>query len=115
METEDYKKKSRPFKIVVVLVFLAVLGFSYYNFFIKNDFLVTKQVECDPTTEACFVSDCEANDSECDTETTYKKIEAPSKYAGSDYEKFTCEAGDPNCKVITCSPETVEAGEKCFQ
>lgn len=113
MENND--KKSKYFRIVVVLIFFTVLISSYYIFFIKNDFEITKQVYCDPKIDSCFVSDCDANDSTCDTETTYKKISASSKYASSDYESFLCEEGNLNCKIITCSDSTVEAGEKCFK
>ena len=108
-------KQSKYFLLVAGLAFFLVLVFAYYNFFIKNDFEVTKQVPCDPNADSCFVSDCEANDSTCDPATTYKKISAPSKYAGSDYDSFTCVSGNPNCRIITCQTDTIEPGEKCFK
>ena len=112
---KENKKKSKYFTAFVCLAFFLVLIFSYYNFFIKNDFEIIKQVPCDPTVDACFVSDCDSNDPACDSTTTYKKITAPSKYAGSNYDSFSCEAGNLHCQIITCSAETVEAGEKCFE
>ncbi len=112
---KEDNKQSKYFTLAIGLLAFFVVAFSYYNFFIKNDFEVIKQIDCDPQIDSCFVSDCDSNDSECDTETTYKKITAPSKYAGSDYESFTCVSGDPHCQIITCSDATVEAGEKCFK
>ncbi|MEI7809966.1 MAG: hypothetical protein WCI41_00190 [bacterium] len=104
--------------LLTIFLFLSlsvIVFFCFYHFFIKNTFEVTKQVPCDPAVDSCFVSDCDTNDSTCDTTTTYKKIKAPSKYAGSNYENFTCEAGNPNCEIITCNDSTVEDGEKCFK
>lgn len=112
---EKESKQSKYFLLVICSVFLLVIVFAFYNFFIKNDYEVTKQVPCDPSVDSCFVSDCEANDSTCDQTTTYKKITAPSKYAGSDFESFSCETGNPNCRIITCQADTIEAGEKCFK
>ena len=108
-------KQTKYFEVVIFLAFLLLLAAAYYNFFIKNDYDVTRQVPCDPKVDSCFVSDCDANDPTCDQTTTYKKIIAPSKYAGSDYDSFTCQSGDPHCQIITCKPYTTEAGEKCFQ
>ncbi|MCX6751992.1 MAG: hypothetical protein NTZ87_00610 [Candidatus Nomurabacteria bacterium] len=115
MEDNKNRKQSKYFLLIICLALLLIVISAYYNFFIKNDYEVTKQVSCDPKTEACFVSDCDANDSSCDQTTTYKKITAPSKYAGSDFDSFTCVVGNPNCKIITCNADTIEAGEKCFE
>ena len=112
---EKIEKHSKYFLLVGCLLCLFVVAFSYYNFFIKNDYEVTKQVPCDSKTDSCFVSDCVSNDSTCDSVTTYKKISAPSKYAGSDYDSFSCTSGDPHCQIITCNDNTVQDGEKCFQ
>lgn len=112
---EKESKQSIYFFLVVGSAFLLVLIFDYYNFFIKNDYEVTKQISCDPKIDSCFVSDCEANDATCDQTTTYKKIVAPSKYAGSSYDNFMCEVGNPKCRIITCNADTIEAGEKCFK
>ena len=103
------------FALTIYTVFLLIFVSAYFHFIIERTYEVSKQVPCDPKTDSCFVSDCEANDSTCDPTATYKKIVASSKYAGSDFEQFACEASNPHCKIITCSPETVEDGEKCFQ
>ncbi len=109
------KQENKILFFILGFIFLAVIGVGYYNYFVRGDYLVTKQVECDPNIDSCFVSDCESNDSECDTTTTYKKISIPSKYAGSDYDSLTCSTGDSFCTIITCHDETVEVGEKCFK
>lgn len=112
---EESHKKSNYFSIIAVALFLVVILVSYYKFYVKDSFNVTKQVSCDVFVDSCFVSDCEANDPECDTTTTYKKIVAPSNYAGSDYDSFTCESNSQNCQIITCNSDTVEDGEKCYE
>lgn len=115
MPIEKNDEYSRYLLLAVCLAFFLVLVFSYYNIFIKNDYIVTKQIPCDPNTYSCFVSDCESNDSTCDTTTTYMKIQVPSKYAGSDYDALSCAENSFFCKIITCQASTVEAGEKCFK
>ena len=101
--------------LVLLLSFLLVIIFGYYNIFVLGNYEVIKQTSCDPKVELCFVSDCEANDPSCDTGTTYKKISILSKYAGSDYDSLTCPENSSFCKIITCQDSIVEAGEKCFK
>ena len=115
MSTEKKDKYSRYLLLVICLLGLFFVIFDYYIFFIKNDYIVTKQISCDPKIDSCFVSDCESNDSTCDTATTYMKIQVPSKYAGSDYDSLSCTRADSFCKIITCQDSTVEVGEKCFE
>jgi hypothetical protein len=101
---------------ILIVAFLILLMSSYYNFFIKGDFVVTKQIPCDPKTESCFVSDCESNDSTCDQTTTYKKLSISSGEAGSDYDSLvSCSKNSASCQIITCQANTIEAGEKCFK
>jgi hypothetical protein len=101
--------------ISVVAVLFFILFFNYYHFFVKNDFVVIKQVACDPAKDSCFVSDCESNDPSCDSTTTYKKISVSSKYAGKDYEALDCIESGPTCTIVTCNADTAEEGERCFQ
>lgn len=110
-----YDKQSRCLFIVICLIIVFIVSYSYYNFFFKNDYVVTKQISCDPKVDSCFVSDCKSNDSTCDPTATYLKIEVPSKYAGSDYDSLTCAKGSSLCRVITCEDDTLDAGEKCFK
>jgi hypothetical protein len=108
-------KQTKFLTRIFYLLGLFVVVFSFYKIFIKNDYEVVKQISCDPKNESCFVSDCESNDSSCDSTTTYMKIKVISKYAGSDYNSLSCENNSPNCKIITCNDDVVEAGEKCFK
>jgi capsular polysaccharide biosynthesis protein len=112
---ENTKKQRDIVALIVYLTLFLIIGAAYFNFDVKNDYVITKQISCDPTKDSCFVSDCEVNDSSCDQKTTYKKIVASSKYAGSSYENFSCRPGDPHCRVITCEPDTIEDGEKCYK
>ncbi len=108
-------KQSRYFFLTICLIFVFVIFFSYYTFFIKNDYIVSKQISCDPAVDSCFVSDCKSNDSTCDPKTTYLKIEVPSKFAGTDYDSLSCIKDSTLCKIITCDDSTVVSGEKCFK
>src|ERR1035437_7085645 len=99
------KKWNKILLLVLVSAFLLIVLSAYYNFFIRGNYEVTKQVSCDPKVESCFVSDCESNDSSCDTTTTYKKISVISKYAGSDYDSLTCKENSSVCKIITCEAD----------
>ena len=112
---KDNKKSLNILFLLLVVTFGILIVFSYYNFFIKGNYYVTKQVPCDPHTDSCFVSDCQANDSSCDPNTTYKKIMVLSKYAGNDYVSLSCLGDSPVCKIITCQQDTIEDGEKCFK
>ena len=111
---KENEKHERYFLLMICLAFLLISASSYYNFFLVNDYEVTRQIPCDPHTDSCFVSDCAANDLTCDQTKTYKKISAPSKYAGSDYDEFLCEK-NLHCTVITCQTDTIEPGEKCYK
>ena len=112
---DTYSKKTKIVLWIIFSLFLASVAVNYYDFMIKGDYIVTRQVPCDPSVDSCFVSDCESNDPTCDTETKYKKISAPSKYAGTDYEKMSCSQDNSICNIITCQEDTVEPGEKCFK
>lgn len=109
------EKYHRLLLVALAIFVVFFLGFVFYNIFIKNDFEVTKQIPCNPKTDSCFVSDCQSNDSTCDPNTTYKKISVISKYAGSNYDTLTCEQNSEFCKIITCSDDTLDDGEKCFK
>jgi len=113
--TELNKKYSKYVWLAMCAVFLVIAVFSYYHIFVKNDFWVVKQIPCDPQTEACFVSECESNDPNCDTTEPYKKIKVPSKYAGSDFNSLNCQENSSNCEIVTCQEDTVDAGERCFE
>ena len=103
------------FSILAVL-FLVVASVGYFDYFVRGDYLVTKQIPCDPKTESCFASDCETNDSTCDSSTTYKKISITSKEAGSNYDDLlSCPLNSQSCTIITCQDDSVEVGEKCFK
>lgn len=112
---EKINRQSKYFFILTCSVFLSIIVVSFYSIFFKNDYEVLKWVECDPSVDSCFVADCETGDTECDSETTYKKIIVTSKYAGLDYDSLDCSANSDVCQVVTCQENTIEVGEKCFQ
>ncbi len=106
-----YFKKHLLVIILTPLLLLFVLT-SYYRFMVINDFMVTYEGDCDPSTESCFVG-CE--DDECTEEYYYSSIEryAPNleELCGLDItecdDAYTCD-GDESCTISFCNPATEE-------
>ncbi len=98
------KKHSKYFSFTLCLsiILIAVLTFDFYSAFIKNDFKVEEQAPCDPSTNSCFVSDCQTDDPTCDASTTYEKIFVQSNFAGTDHDTLSCLPGSSLCKIVTC-------------
>ncbi len=108
----NIKKKfvGHVFFYFVALVIVVSAVMSFYRFIVLNDYLVSYEGNCDPTTESCFVG-CE--DDECTSEYYYTEI---IKYA-PDLEKecginiTDCEAAniclptDRECSITYCDPE----------
>jgi hypothetical protein len=95
---------------------LVVMGARYYDYVIKEDYLLEVHTNCDSTSEACFVVDCDNEDPDCDL-TPYKKVEIVAHVAPKCLEEHTCEAfsceGLGECYLTYCSDEVLEDGEKC--
>jgi hypothetical protein len=93
------------------LVFLCMFGtivFSFYRFFVRNDYMVWYHGTCDPSVSSCF-KDCEGDT--CVKENYYTKVEkyAPDllKQCGKDIKGCSlanmCTTVDSNCKITFCS------------
>jgi hypothetical protein len=109
-------KYSWYFYIAVTVLLFIVAGNRFVHYRVQKDFLVKGNISCDPTTEKCFVANC--NDgADCDT-TTYKKVTAMAKNAPSclyenNCENFTC-AQLTGCEINNCSQDKLGAEEHCF-
>ncbi len=104
--------------VFFALVIVLVAGMRYYDYVVKKNFLFDVAVECDPSSETCFVWDCDVNDPECDS-TPYKKVEILAQNSPKCLEEHSCENfscdGLEECSVTTCSDETLDEGEVCTE
>lgn len=112
-------KKSKILFSAVFIAFFVVAFYKYKEFIIDRNFVVYGHVSCDPTFEACFVSDCDEADPECD-KTPYKKIEKlasriPACDPSEGCAELFCAEAEEGCFVTLCSSETKEAGEFCSE
>lgn len=112
--------KDTKFFIFGIIVLMMIIGaIRYDQYVIQRNFILDVNTSCDPTTESCFVWDCDPKtDEECD-QTPYKKVEilereAPKCLEEHECENFTCEGKD-SCTVTYCSEDTIveEEGEVC--
>lgn len=137
MENSEKKlpeaNRSRADKILFIAVGLAIVisvGATYWRIMIKKDYLISSQVDCDPTLEKCFVWECdetlaEGTDGACtgneDEDVWYYKI-AQRKAADiplCDPEKdencqpFLCDENEKGCSETFCDVTNVPEGESC--
>lgn len=95
--------KNKIFWCVFALLILGSIFFTYLRVFVNKDYLLVKEVDCDPEAESCFVYTPEElcvgdEDPECvsNTEAEYYKII---------YKKAA--------NVLVCEPDTLGEGEEC--
>lgn len=109
-------KKNIIFFTVLFLLIILSISFTYYRIFIKEDFLITNEVSCDPNYEQnCFIAEeyvCEDENDEstCGTETYYFKRITKVAYSipeclGDECEELSCLKGEDNCEYTYCTPE----------
>jgi len=116
--------KSKVLFFIFILMILAVVGVVYYRYVILRDYYMQAQVECDPQTEKCFMTECDpADDSECpanpDERVSYYKIIEKKAYAiplcdptDKSCPPLTC-AGDLSCHETFCDENNLGDGEAC--
>ena len=100
-------------KYVLIFLFLALIGASYYRFVVLQDYYVSYEIECDPYVEECFVG-CE--DDACEVEYYYSLIErhAHTLYGLCGDDITDCEAAtycseeEAECSLIMCSADEEE-------
>lgn len=128
MEAEQgkFSRQMLGSRIVLGLFVLAVVvsfGASFYKFYVLRDYPIQSQIECDPTTEVCFVYHCDATVEECtgdDVADTsyYKLIERNAKHiplcnpVNDGCVPLECPDGEESCSITFCDANA-EDGSEC--
>jgi hypothetical protein len=105
------------FFIVTLIFIFCIIGYRYYDYVYKQNFILSVSVTCDPAIHSCFVWDC-GEEEGCDA-TPYEKIEILAYQAPQCLEEHNCESfsctGLESCTVTYCSEDTLSEGEKCLE
>ena len=115
-------KKSKILIWVVIILILGSVGATYWRIFVKKDYLISNQVDCDPYSEKCFIWKCDpastVEGEKCtgdpDTDTWYYKIAErkasniplcdPAK--DDTCQPFLCAEGEKDCTETLCDDKT---------
>lgn len=114
--------------IFVALIIIAV-ALTFWRIMIKRDYVISSQIDCDPTVEKCFIWRCdptstvegEACTGDPETDVWYYQIaqrnasRIPLCDPATDETclPFACDEGEKDCSVTFCDPETAGEDEEC--
>lgn len=117
MDTEQkITRGSKIFFLVLALLIIGSIGFTFWRIFIAKDYQIIAEVSCDTMTESCFFYEDE------DGAYTYKII---SKKAANIYaceqtenkidcnEELSCLENEEDCEYMVCDPAELADGEVC--
>jgi hypothetical protein len=110
---ESFKKHIFAYTLIPLTVML--VSASFYRFIVLHDYLVSYEIDCDPSSESCFIG-CE--DDECTAEYFYALIErrADDIYNLCGPNIVECEAAlecsqsSTHCNITYCNPDIDEEG-----
>lgn len=96
-------KKNKIFWIVFTLLVMGPVLMMYFKVFVYRDYVLVKEVACDPTSESCFVYTpedlcAESEESDCLSNTVEEYYKIIHKNAS---------------QVESCNPSTLEEGDSC--
>lgn len=106
----------RSLIILVVLSIIVTGVLSVYRFYFKKDYLLFIKEPCDPQKEACFVHECDLDDTRCsqlpDNKFYYKilyKLERNiPECSGDQCPEMECGQGEAGCSIYFCSDATLK-------
>ncbi|MEI6528515.1 MAG: hypothetical protein WCO10_02465 [bacterium] len=126
-------KGSRANKIFYTVFILLLIGSvvaTFVRIVVLKDYQIVAETSCDPTTEKCFVYECDpVSDTSCSANPAerisyYKMIskkaatiaacEATADKVGCG-EELSCIEGENNCAYTLCDPAKLADGEKCSE
>lgn len=104
-------KKSKIFLVVFFLLIVGSVGATYWRIFVKKNYIIENQVDCDPYVDACFIWECDP-ESTVEGEACTGDEEADIWYYQIARRKaFNIPLCDPE-KDDTCDPWTCAEDEK---
>lgn len=109
-------KNPTYFLLLAFLGLVAILGYRYDQYVLKQNYLLEVAVSCDPAAQSCFAVDCDPEDPECDA-TPYAKVTILAKDAPACLQEHSCESFScgsvESCTETFCSEESLVEGEIC--
>jgi hypothetical protein len=121
-------KKSKILIIVVLILIAGSVVATYWRIMVKKDYIISAQADCDPTTDKCFIWNCDPNsqvESEKCTGDTEKDIwyyQIIKRKAANiplcdpkdeNCEAFICPEGEKDCSVEFCNDSTKKKEDVC--
>ena len=94
------------------------IGFSYYRFMVKHDYVVSYHGSCDPITGKCFMS---CDDDACTKPDYYTEMQKyePDLYKECGQDIINCDLAniclliDRKCSVTYCNKSTSDKDNPC--
>lgn len=131
METEENKSSvaNKVFYVILVLLILVSVGFTFVRLVIWKDYQIVAEVSCDPVLELCFHYEpepCAEDDTSCVPEEAYD-YKLISKKAATIYtceqtteklgcsEELSCLENEKDCSYTLCDPANLAEGEVCSE
>jgi hypothetical protein len=127
------KKTKILFSILALAVVYAVAA-TYYRTYISRDYIISTEVECDPTVDQCFIYTCsldedsenydaECSEDEAERDSYYNVVKKKLANISPEVEscdphfsecpELSCEPGEANCETVFCDPANLKMDEKC--
>lgn len=109
--------KKNWFLWIVVILCLAVIAVSFYQFFFKKNYEFIVEIACDPKVEECFTRDCSEPDlCPLNNLTEFKRYSLNAndfKSCENEDCAKACTEGQIECVQLECV-EDPESGEYCI-
>lgn len=111
IETEDVPKAAIRSKILFIVFGLAVIlsgSASFYRYIVARDYIIEAQVDCDPATEACFVTECDPESTDAETMCTGAPTEDTSFYKIIRKNAMNipaCDSSQEECAPLACAED----------
>lgn len=121
-------KKSKILLLVFILFIIGAVAITYWRTFIRRDYIIEAQIDCDPASEACFIWQCDPGSTEEGEACTgdpekdiwyYKIIKKNASQIpvcdpnSEECSPLSCEENEKDCEMTLCTPENVKEGETC--
>jgi hypothetical protein len=113
--------KSSKILLALAIILLAVsISASYYRYVVLHDYIIKVEIDCDPSTENCFIYTCDSEEEECTgnpEEDTwyYKNFYRNAKYLPDcdPYNSNECAAFECGENELGCYEEVCSGDETC--